>query len=86
MGRRHSLQARVARVWPHCDGGHVGDERQLCFGSLALEYVQRCAPWSDLCRFQVMRMFMLHKDQTAIASCLLLLLSEYAGLSDALLT
>ena len=36
MGRRHR-QARVAQVCPHCEGGHVGDERQLHSASKACE-------------------------------------------------
>ncbi len=85
MGRRHS-QVRVARVCPHCEGGHVGDEGHLVFECPALEHVRRRHGRIYTDSRSTMRVFMWHRDQKAVASCLLQLLSEYAGLSDALLT
>ena len=86
MGRQHS-QARVARVCPHWDGGRVGVGRHLIFECPALEHVQR-RHGRDSCRSTrpTMRIFMWHKDQKAVASCLLQLFSEYAGLPDVQLT
>ena len=84
-GRRHS-QSRVARVCPHCEGGHVGDERHLIHECPALEHVRRRHGRIYTGSRSAMRVFMWHKDQKAVASCLLQLLSEYAGLSDAPLT
>ena len=85
LRRRHS-QARVTQLCPHCEGGHVGDERHLVFKCPALEHVwcRHGRIYSDF--RSIMRVFMWYRDQKAIASCLLQLLSEYAGLSDALLT
>lgn len=78
--------SRVARVCPHCDDGHVGDERHLNFECPALEHVWR-RHGQIYAKIQVQHAsVMWHKDLKAVASCLLQLHFEYASLSDALLT
>ena len=81
MGRRGGL-ARVARVCPACTGGHVGDERHLVFECPAFQHVRRRHAGLYTDARSTMRLFMWHRDQKGVASCLLQLLSEY----DALLT
>ena len=81
MGRRDG-HARVARVCPLCSGGHVGDERHLVFECPALQPVRRMHADLYTHARSTMRLFMWHRDQKRVASCLLQLLSQY----DAMLT
>ena len=81
MGRRDG-HARVARVCPLCSGGHVGDERHLVFECPALQPVRRMHADLYAHARSTMRLFMWHRDQKRVASCLLQLLSQY----DAMLT
>ena len=73
----HTLQLpRAMRFCPLCPGHHVGDERHLVFECPALQHIRQhyAGIYSDA--HSTMRLFMWHKDQKAMASCLLRLLSE----------
>ena len=79
QGRRAKLP-RAMRFCPFCPGHHVGDERHLVFECPALQHIRQhyADIYSDA--HSTMRLFMWHKDQKAVASCLLRLLSEYDSL------
>ena len=79
QGRRAKLP-RAMRFCPLCPGHHVGDERRLVFECPALQHIRQhyADIYSDA--HSTMRLFMWHKDQKAVASCLLRLLSEYDSL------
>ena len=79
QGRRAKLP-RAMRFCPLCPGHHVGDERHLVFECPALQHIRQhyAGIYSDA--RSTMRLFMWHKDQKAMASCLLRLLSEYDSL------
>ena len=70
------------RFCPLCPGRHVGDERHLVFECPALQHIRQhyADIYSDA--HSTMRLLMWHKDQKAVASCLLRLLSEYDSLLD----
>ena len=87
MGREWDLNRnlraklpRAMRFCPLCPGYHVGDERHLVFECPALQHIRQhyADIYSDA--HSTMRLFMWHKDQKAMASCLLRLLSEYDSL------
>ena len=79
QGRRAKLP-RAMRFCPFCPGHHVGDERHLVFECPALQHIrQHYADIYSDARSR-MRLFMWHKDQKAVASCLLSLLSQYDSL------
>ena len=64
----------------------MADERHLNHKCPASEHVWRSHDQIFADFGSTMHVYVWHKDQKAIACCLLQLHSEYAGLSDALLT
>ena len=78
QGRRGKNRVlRAMRLCPGCPGRHVGYERHLIVECSTFAQIRRA--YVDICRdaHDTMRLFMWHKDQKGVSSCLLRLLSEH---------